>query len=63
MLKLFQLQRAIATIKPEQGEEPKLPLLPEHPHTPRAPIRRYCQQTSVPFFVCDTNPKVRYLNH
>ncbi|XP_033207713.1 chromatin-remodeling ATPase INO80 [Belonocnema kinseyi] len=55
----LKLQRAIAIVKPEQGEEPKLPLLPEHPHTPRAPIRRYCQQTSVPFFVCDTNPKIQ----
>lgn len=54
----LKLQRAIVAVKMEQGEESKLTLLPEHPHTPRVPILRYCQQTYLPSFLCDTNPKV-----
>lgn len=42
----------------EQTEDSKLSLLPEHPHHPRQPIMRYCQQTTIPAFVCDNNPKV-----
>lgn len=42
----------------EQTEDSKLALLPEHPHHPRQPIMRYCQQTTIPAFVCDKNPKV-----
>lgn len=42
----------------EQTEDSKLALLPEHPHHPRQPIMRYCQQTTIPAFVCDNNPKV-----
>lgn len=42
----------------EQAEDSKLALLPEHPHHPRQPIMRYCQETMIPAFVCDKNPKV-----
>lgn len=42
----------------DQMEDSKLALLPEHPHHPRQSIMRYCQQTSIPAFVCDNNPKV-----
>lgn len=42
----------------DQTEDSKLNLLPEHPHHPRQPIMRYCQQTTIPAFVCDNNPKV-----
>ncbi|XP_066594162.1 chromatin-remodeling ATPase INO80 isoform X2 [Prorops nasuta] len=52
-------KRAFSAIKTEQGEDPKLSLLPEHPHHPRPAILRYCQQTSIPAFICDKNPKVQ----
>lgn len=42
----------------DQTEDSKLALLPEHPHHPWQPIMRYCQQTTIPAFVCDNNPKV-----
>lgn len=45
----------------EQTEDSKLALLPEHPHHPRQPIMRYCQQTTIPAFVCDNNPKVNMI--
>ncbi|EFN73818.1 Putative DNA helicase Ino80 [Camponotus floridanus] len=56
---LPKLQRILPTGKTEQLEDSKLFLLPEHPHHPRQPIMRYCQQTTIPAFVCDNNPKVQ----
>ncbi|EZA60837.1 Putative DNA helicase INO80 complex-like protein [Ooceraea biroi] len=56
---LLKLQRILPTGKTEQAEDSKLALLPEHPHHPRQPIMRYCQQTTMPAFVCDNNPKVQ----
>ncbi|XP_015604273.1 putative DNA helicase Ino80 isoform X2 [Cephus cinctus] len=53
------IKRPLPTVKTEQGEEPKIPLLPEHPHIPRAPSMRYCQRTTIPAFLCDNNPKVQ----
>jgi len=54
----MQLQRILPTGKTEQTEDSKLALLSEHVHHPRQPIMRYCQQTMIPAFVCDNNPKV-----
>ncbi|XP_014219973.1 putative DNA helicase Ino80 isoform X2 [Copidosoma floridanum] len=45
-------------VKVEQGEDMKIPLLPEHPHTPRPQILRHCQKTMMPRFLSDTIPKV-----
>ncbi|XP_020277600.1 putative DNA helicase Ino80 isoform X2 [Pseudomyrmex gracilis] len=56
---LSKLQRIVPVGKTEQIEDSKLTLLPEHPHHPRQPIMRYCQQTTIPAFVCDNNPKVQ----
>ncbi|XP_029678503.1 chromatin-remodeling ATPase INO80 isoform X2 [Formica exsecta] len=56
---LPKLQRILPIGKTEQMEDSKLSLLPEHPHHPRQPIMRYCQQTTIPAFVCDNNPKVQ----
>ncbi|XP_058795965.1 chromatin-remodeling ATPase INO80 isoform X2 [Phymastichus coffea] len=53
-----KLQRAICSVKVEQGEELKVPLLPEHPHVSRPSIARHCQLTMLPSFVCDNIPKV-----
>ncbi|KZC05466.1 Putative DNA helicase Ino80 [Dufourea novaeangliae] len=52
------LKRIIPSIKAEQ-EDSKLTLLPEHPHLPRPPIMRLCQQTTIPSFICDSYPKVQ----
>jgi DNA helicase INO80 len=54
----MKFQRSICSIKVEQGEDLKVPLLPEHPHTPRTPILRHCQQILLPSFLCDKIPKV-----
>ncbi|XP_018355719.1 PREDICTED: putative DNA helicase Ino80 isoform X1 [Trachymyrmex septentrionalis] len=56
---LLKLQRILPTGKIDQTEDSKLVLLPEHPHHPRQPVMRYCQQTTIPAFVCDNNPKVQ----
>ncbi|XP_012284953.1 putative DNA helicase Ino80 isoform X2 [Orussus abietinus] len=56
---LLKFQRTIPSIKGDQGEEPKLTLLPEHPYVPRSPSMRFCQPTTIPAFVCDNNPKVQ----
>ncbi|KAG7207458.1 hypothetical protein KM043_009093 [Ampulex compressa] len=53
------LKRVLSSAKVEQGEDSKLSLLPEHPHLPRPAIIRYCQQTAIPAFICDNNPKVQ----
>lgn len=52
------LKRILPSTKAEQ-EESKVTLLPEHPHFPRPPIMRHCQQTTIPAFICDTFPKVQ----
>ncbi|XP_034174999.1 chromatin-remodeling ATPase INO80 [Osmia lignaria lignaria] len=52
------LKRILPSTKTEQ-EDTKVTLLPEHPHLPRPPIMRYCQQTTIPSFICDTYPKVQ----
>lgn len=51
------LKRALPS-KGEQ-EDTKVTLLPEHPHLPRPPIVRHCQQTTIPSFICDTYSKVQ----
>ncbi|EFN75626.1 Putative DNA helicase Ino80 [Harpegnathos saltator] len=56
---LTKLQRILPAGKAEQSEDSKLSLLPEHPHHPRQSIVRYCQETMIPAFVCDKNPKVQ----
>ncbi|XP_047347049.1 chromatin-remodeling ATPase INO80 isoform X1 [Vespa velutina] len=53
------LKKGVSSTKTEQGEETKLTLLPEHPHLPRPLIFRFCQQTTIPAFVCDNYPKVQ----
>ncbi|XP_043265254.1 chromatin-remodeling ATPase INO80 isoform X2 [Colletes gigas] len=52
------MKRILPCTKAEQ-EESKVTLLPEHLHLPRPPILRHCQQTTIPFFICDTYPKVQ----
>ncbi|XP_050471357.1 chromatin-remodeling ATPase INO80 [Bombus huntii] len=52
------LKRILPSTKAEQ-EDSKVTLLPEHPHFPRPPIMRHCQQTTIPPFICDTFPKVQ----
>ncbi|XP_017878637.1 chromatin-remodeling ATPase INO80 isoform X2 [Ceratina calcarata] len=52
------LKRVLPSTKADQ-EESKVTLLPEHPHHPRPPIMRYCQQTTIPSFICDSYPKVQ----
>ncbi|XP_020707997.2 chromatin-remodeling ATPase INO80 isoform X2 [Athalia rosae] len=49
----------LLSLKTELGEDTKLPLLPEHPHTPQPPIIRLFQRTTLPAFVCDNNPKIQ----
>ncbi|KAK0088895.1 hypothetical protein PV325_010346 [Microctonus aethiopoides] len=50
--------RTHTAIKPEFTDEPKVSLLPEHPHHPRPSITRLCQPTTIPAFICENNPKV-----
>nr|XP_031835468.1 chromatin-remodeling ATPase INO80 [Nomia melanderi] len=52
------LKRILPSSKVEQ-EDSKVTLLPEHPHLPRPPLMRFCQQTTIPSFICDTYPKVQ----
>ena len=54
----IKFQRPICSVKFEQGDDLKVPLLPEHPHTPRPPVLRHCQQAMIPSFLCDKIPKV-----
>lgn len=56
----IKLQRSVCSVKIEQGEDLKVPLLPEHPHVSRAPILRHCQPTTLPKFLCDKIPKVHF---
>lgn len=53
------IKRAVSTVRTEQGEEPKLPLVPEHPYIPRPAMTRFCQRTTIPAFLCDNNPKIQ----
>ncbi|OAD54335.1 DNA helicase INO80 [Eufriesea mexicana] len=54
----LSLKRILPSTKVEQ-EDSKVTLLPEHLHLPRPAIMRYCQQTTIPPFICDTYPKVQ----
>lgn len=57
---LVKFPRVVTSVKNELGEEPKVPLLPEHPHYPRPVITRYFQRTVFPAFLSDNIPKVSY---
>ncbi|CAB0038453.1 unnamed protein product [Trichogramma brassicae] len=65
----LRMQKSISSVKILQNEELKVQLLPEHPHTYRAPVVRSCQPTMMPAFLCDKIPKVvssarkLYVNH
>lgn len=46
-------------IKVEQSEDIKMSLVSQHPYGPRPTVKRECQQTYIPLFLCDKNLKVK----